>query len=114
TFEQIFLEVIVEGCKERGIFGPVSHRTAMIVKNLLKLLILGEDPFSVEKIWDIMYRSQIHGLKGETIIALSAVDCALWDFIGKVKRAGCQTFRRPSSREGACLREYAWFLCESR
>jgi len=85
-FEQRFLEVIVENYKERGIFGPVSYRTAEIVKTQLKPLILGEDPFSVEKIWDIMYRSQIHGRKGETIIALSAVDCALWDFIGKVKK----------------------------
>ncbi len=85
-FERIFLEILVEDYEERGIFGPISHKTASIVKKSLKPLILGEDPFSVEKIWDIMYRSQIHGRKGETIIALSAVDCALWDFIGKVKR----------------------------
>ncbi|RJS94197.1 mandelate racemase/muconate lactonizing protein [Candidatus Bathyarchaeota archaeon] len=86
TFEQIFLEVIVENRDERGIFGPISARTARIIKESLKPMILGEDPFSVEKIWDIMYRSQIHGRKGETIIAISAVDCALWDFIGKFRK----------------------------
>jgi L-alanine-DL-glutamate epimerase-like enolase superfamily enzyme len=85
-FEQTFLEIIVEDCEERGIFGPVSHRTVSIIEGSLKPLILGEDPFSVEKIWDIMYRSQIHGRKGETIIAISAVDCALWDLIGKIKK----------------------------
>jgi L-alanine-DL-glutamate epimerase-like enolase superfamily enzyme len=57
----------------------------MIVENELKPFILGEDPFSVEKIWDIMYRSQVHGRKGDTVFAISAVDCAVWDLIGKVK-----------------------------
>jgi len=85
-FEQMFLEILVEDCEERGLFGPLSHRTASIIEKSLKPLILGEDPFSIEKIWDIIYRSEIHGRKGETVIALSALDCALWDFIGKVKR----------------------------
>ena len=57
----------------------------MIVENEMSPFILGEDPFSVEKIWDIMYRSQVHGRKGDTVFAISAVDCAVWDLIGKVK-----------------------------
>jgi L-alanine-DL-glutamate epimerase-like enolase superfamily enzyme len=85
-FEQSFLEITVDDHDEKGIFGPVSHRTVSIIETSLKPLILGEDPFSVEKIWDIMYKSQIHGRKGETIIAISAVDCALWDLIGKIKK----------------------------
>jgi len=84
VFEQAFLEIATEE-KERGIFGPVSNSVAVIVERNLRPVILGEDPFAVEKIWDIMYRSQVHGRKGETIMAVSAVDCALWDLIGKVK-----------------------------
>jgi L-rhamnonate dehydratase len=83
-FEQIFIEVVTdEGVT--GIFGPVDVNIVRIIEQQLKPLVLGEDPFSVEKIWSIMYRSQVHGRKGETVFALSAVDCALWDLIGKAK-----------------------------
>ena len=84
-FEQIFLEVITDE-DEKGIFGPIPPNVATIVEQNLKPRILSEDPFSVEKIWDIMYRTQVHGRKGETMKAISTVDCALWDLIGKVKR----------------------------
>lgn len=85
VFEQIFLEITTdEG--PNGTFGPLSPKVVSIVEEELRPLILGEDPFCVEKIWDIMYRSQVHGRKGETMMAISAVDCALWDLIGKVKK----------------------------
>lgn len=84
VFEQGFLEISTDQ-GEKGVFGPISPKIAMIVENELKPFILGEDPFSVEKIWDIMYRSQVHGRKGDTVFAISAVDCAVWDLIGKVK-----------------------------
>jgi len=84
-FEQLFLRVLADDGSE-GIFGPISLEVANMVMFDLKPLILGEDPFRVERIWDIMYRSQVHGRKGEKMMAISAVDCALWDLIGKVKR----------------------------
>lgn len=85
VFEQTFLEIATDE-EGKGVFGPISPRVAMIIEEDLKPLILGEDPFAVEKNWDIMYRSQIHGRKGETMFAISAVDCALWDLIGKAKK----------------------------
>jgi len=85
VFEQTFLEIVTDE-DERGFFGPISTNVSAIVDQSLKPLILGEDPFSVEKIWDIMYRSQVHGRKGETMMAVSAVDCAIWDLISKVKK----------------------------
>ena len=55
----------------------------VIQKHLTKLLI-GEDPFKVERLWDIMWRSTLHyGRKGLVVHAISAVDLALWDIIGK-------------------------------
>ena len=30
-----------------------------------------------------MHRLQVHGRQGDTMIAISAVDCALWDLKGK-------------------------------
>ena len=55
----------------------------VIEKHLTKLLI-GEDPFKVERLWDIMWRSTLYyGRKGLVVHAISAVDWALWDIIGK-------------------------------
>ncbi|MBS7654296.1 mandelate racemase/muconate lactonizing protein [Candidatus Bathyarchaeota archaeon] len=82
TLEQNFVEISSdEGFK--GIFGPISDNIANIIMRDLKRLIIGEEAFAVEKVWDIMYRYQVHGRKGECIMAISAIDCAIWDLIGK-------------------------------
>ena len=55
------------------------------VEHHLKKLLLEENPLDVEKLWDIMWRSTwMHGRKGAIIHAISGVDLALWDLIGKV------------------------------
>ena len=47
-------------------------------------LLIGQDPFDVEMLWDQMFRSSLpYGRKGLPIMAISAVDIALWDLIGK-------------------------------
>jgi len=66
-----------------GIAGPIDSLQASVITGSLKPLLLGEDPFQVEKFWDQMYRLMVHGRKGETMMAISAVDCALWDLKGK-------------------------------
>src|SRR2546421_400262 len=46
--------------------------------------LLGEDPFQVERLWDIMWRGTLYyGRKGVVVHAISAVDNALWDIVGK-------------------------------
>lgn len=50
----------------------------------LRERVLGEDPFNVERIWERMYLPKIYGRKGLATRAISAVDIALWDIIGKV------------------------------
>lgn len=68
-----------------GLMRPISPVVAFICRNLLKPLLIGQDAFAIEKIWDQLYRSQVHGRKGQTMFAISAVDCALWDLIGKIR-----------------------------
>ena len=56
---------------------------AVVEQHLVKLLI-GQDPFNVERIWDVLYRSTLpYGQAGVAINAISGVDLALWDLIGK-------------------------------
>lgn len=55
-----------------------------IVTDHLTKLLMGQDPFDVERLWDICWRSTMHyGRMGVTMNAISGVDLALWDIIGK-------------------------------
>jgi L-alanine-DL-glutamate epimerase-like enolase superfamily enzyme len=50
----------------------------------LREVVLGRDPFDVEVIWNEMFdRTYFYGRKGAAITAMSGVDMALWDIIGK-------------------------------
>ena len=56
-----------------------------IVDKALVGMAKGEDPFCVEKLWDKMFRlTRRYGRKGAAVRAISVVDIALWDLIGKV------------------------------
>lgn len=62
-----------------GIAGPTWPIAARIVLQQLAHLLIGKDPLATELLWDQMHRWQVHGRQGDAMIALSAVDCALWD-----------------------------------
>jgi L-rhamnonate dehydratase len=70
-----------KGLKGYGSGGPGGG--AVVEQHLIKLL-LGENPFNIERIWDILYRSTMpYGQAGVAINAISGVDLALWDLVGK-------------------------------
>ena len=66
-----------------GLAGPLHAGEAYVILTQIRPLIVGEDPLATERIWDLVYRGLVHGRKGTTMMALSAVDCALWDLKGK-------------------------------
>lgn len=50
----------------------------------LASLLIGENPLEVERLWYKMYRGSIYyGRRGVVIQAISAIDIALWDIMGK-------------------------------
>ena len=50
----------------------------------LKPLLIGADPWDIEFLWQHMYRKTMaFGRKGIGMVAISAVDIALWDLLGK-------------------------------
>ena len=58
-----------------------------IVANVLKPLLIGMDPTEIDAIWDKAYVRGGHkefGTRGIGVVALSGVDIALWDILGKV------------------------------
>jgi L-alanine-DL-glutamate epimerase-like enolase superfamily enzyme len=81
--ESTFIRVETDSDGLIGIGGPISHDQAYIVAKQLAPAVLGHDPLAVERIWDRLYRLMIHGRKGTPMMALSALDCALWDLKGK-------------------------------
>jgi L-alanine-DL-glutamate epimerase-like enolase superfamily enzyme len=53
----------------------------------LASLIVGENPLEVERLWYKMYRGSIYyGRRGAALQAISAIDIALWDIMGKFYR----------------------------
>lgn len=75
----------VEISTDKGVKGLGSGGTGggQIVEKHFTKLLMGEDPFNVERIWDILWRSSMfYGRAGVVINAISGVDLALWDLIG--------------------------------
>jgi len=58
--------------------------TKQVVDLYLKPLLIGADPWNIEFLWQHMYRKTMaFGRKGIGMAAISAVDIALWDLLGK-------------------------------
>ncbi len=81
--QSIFVQIETDADGLLGIGGPVDHHQAYIIARQLRPLLVGHDPLATERIWDRLYRQQIHGRKGAAMMAISAVDCALWDLKGR-------------------------------
>jgi L-alanine-DL-glutamate epimerase-like enolase superfamily enzyme len=58
--------------------------TKQVIDLHLKPLLIGQDPWDTEFLWQHMYRKTMaFGRKGIAMVAISAVDIALWDLLGK-------------------------------
>ncbi len=66
-----------------GIAGPLPELVALCVAKRLRPIVVGQDPIAHEKLWDQMHRIMVHGRQGDAMLAISAVDCALWDLKGR-------------------------------
>ncbi len=65
----------------RGVVGAIAD---------LEPLLLGEDPTRVEHLWQRMFRQQFwHGNNLVRGTAISGIDLALWDILGKVHGVPC-------------------------
>ena len=84
--------LIVEVFTDAGIVGignaALSPRvTKQLIDVYLKPLLLGKDPFDYEFLWQLMYRQTMaFGRKGVAMVAISALDIAIWDVLGKAAK----------------------------
>ena len=59
---------------------PPSHKIASGLASLL----VGEDPFDVGRLWRKMYEGTVYfGRRGVVLHAMSGIEIALWDIVGK-------------------------------
>jgi L-rhamnonate dehydratase len=80
--------------------------TKQAIDLYLKPLLIGKDPFDTEFLWQHMYRQTLaFGRKGLGMAAISAVDIALWDILGK--STGQPVFRLLGGRTKPKIPVYA-------
>lgn len=84
-------------------FGPTAY--AELIETLLAPKILGMDPFAVEAIWQRLFRTFSGRSGGMLVEAISAIDIAIWDILGKVQDRPIYELLGHMGRDG--IRAYA-------
>ena len=89
----IFVKVITD---QPGLIGwgeaTLEWHTRGVVGSIqdLEPLLIGEDPTRIEYLWQTMYRHHFwHGNGVVRATAISGIDIALWDILGKVLNVPC-------------------------
>jgi L-rhamnonate dehydratase len=78
---EIFTDDGLVGIGNAALAPQVTKQT---IDLYLKPLLLGQNPWDIEFLWQHMYRKTMaFGRKGIGMVAISAVDIALWDLLGK-------------------------------
>src|SRR5262245_37683810 len=103
--------LIVEIFADNGLVGIgngalAPQITKQVIDLYLKPLLLGADPWDLEFLWQHMYRKTLaFGRKGIGMVAISAVDIALWDLLGQSARQ--PVYRRLRGRTKPRIPVYA-------
>ena len=105
----IFVKVVTD---EPGLWGwgeaTLEWHTRGVVGSIedLAQLLIGQDPTRIEHLWQMMYRQ--HFWHGNGIVrgtAISGIDLALWDILGKVHGVPCHKLW------GGPVRDYVRLYC---
>lgn len=83
--------ILLEIETEEGVVGVATGTggvpAAWLIKHHFARFLVGQDARNINRIWDQTYRASLpYGRKGIPVMAISAVDLALWDLNGKVRK----------------------------
>src|SRR5690606_22391495 len=105
----IFVKVITD---QPGLWGwgeaTLEWHTRAVVGAIedISQLLIGEDPRRIEHVWQMMYRQHFwHGNGIVRATAISGIDIALWDILGKSLNAPCHQLW------GGPVRDYVRLYC---
>ncbi|CAM8672699.1 L-rhamnonate dehydratase [Sphingobium sp.] len=80
--------------------------TKQMIDQYLSPLLIGQNPWDSEFLWQHMYRKTMaFGRKGVALVAISALDIAIWDLMGKAAKQ--PVFRLLGGRTKAKIPVYA-------
>ena len=105
----IFVKVVTD---QPGLWGwgeaTLEWHTRSVVGAIedISQLLIGEDPTRIEYLWQMMYRQ--HFWHGDNIVrgtAISGIDIALWDILGKIHNVPCHELW------GGRVRDYIRLYC---
>src|SRR5688572_1810124 len=77
-----------EGISGLGSCSGNGELIEFIIAKILSPLVVGLDPTRIDEVWDRAYVRGGHkefGTRGIGVVALSGIDVALWDILGKVR-----------------------------
>lgn len=95
-----------DGLEGLGTVGVGNGSAVYILEHSLKPIVVGANPFDVELLWEQMFRATLYfGRKGTALEAISAVDIALWDLMGKA--TGQPVYNLLGGRTSENIRVYA-------
>ncbi|MEO8596320.1 MAG: enolase C-terminal domain-like protein [Candidatus Solibacter sp.] len=77
-----YLKIKTDGGPD-GLYGPIDKEIAIVIDDQLRPFLLKKDALAQEKLWDQLYRSNRHARRGHYLMAISAIDHALWDLRGR-------------------------------
>ncbi|GIJ30317.1 D-galactarolactone cycloisomerase [Micromonospora qiuiae] len=73
------------GLGEAGFSAEYFPTVGPIINQQLAPLLIGRDPLDLAGLWELMYRAtHLWGRRGVETYAISGIDIALWDLLGKV------------------------------
>jgi L-alanine-DL-glutamate epimerase-like enolase superfamily enzyme len=100
---EVFADNGLVGIGNAALAPPV---TKQVIDLYLRPLLVGADPWDLEYLWQKMYRATMaFGRKGIGMVAISAVDIAMWDLLGK--SAGQPVYRLLGGRTKDRIPVYA-------
>src|SRR5262249_13389405 len=105
----IFVKVVTD---QPGLYGwgeaTLEWHTRAVSGAIADLgtLLVGEDPTRIEHLWQMMYRQHFwHGTGIVRATAISGIDIALWDILGKIHNVPCHRLW------GGPVRDYVRLYC---
>lgn len=78
----LYLRILTENGPE-GFYGLIDREAARVVLHQLRPFLIGKNALAIETLWDQMHRVNRHSRAGHYMMAISAVDNALWDLRGR-------------------------------
>jgi galactonate dehydratase len=93
-------------------YGLGGDAGAHMAKEMAQFLILGQDPFQIERLWEKMFRDTFWGQGGGPVVygAISGIDEALWDIKGKALGVPVYELLGGKCRDKLRLYANGWYI----